>query len=112
MYLPQNLRRNHARLAAASLRRYWARNLLCDVPVIGCSFNHGCSIILERRHQDRGRWSEAAAAMFDLEGTGQGVNFMRQALDGHSQTQDQGRDRANGGNGQRQHVYLMQRRIG
>lgn len=45
-------------------------------------------------------WSEAASAMFDLEGTGQGVNFMRQALEGH--LPDSARDRAGGGDGQRQ----------
>jgi hypothetical protein len=44
-------------------------------------------------------WTEAAAAMFDLEGTGQGVNFMRQALEGHSQ--ELARDKSGGGEVQR-----------
>jgi hypothetical protein len=44
-------------------------------------------------------WLEAAQSMFDLEGTGQGVNFMRQALQDHAQPQDP--SRAAGGQSQR-----------
>jgi hypothetical protein len=44
-------------------------------------------------------WLEAAQSMFDLEGTGQGVNFMRQALQDHALPPDSGR--ASGGQAQR-----------
>jgi hypothetical protein len=40
-------------------------------------------------------WVEAAQAMFDLEGTGQGVNFLRQALQDHAPSSDA--PRAGGG---------------
>ncbi len=33
-------------------------------------------------------WMEAAQSMFDLEGTGQGVNFLRQALQDHAHSPD------------------------
>ena len=48
-------------------------------------------------------WTEAAAAMFDLEGTGQGVNFLRQALSVEGPSHEPARDRAGGGNG---HAFL------
>jgi hypothetical protein len=44
-------------------------------------------------------WMEAAQSMFDLEGTGQGVNFMRQALQDHPHPPDP--LRATGGQSQR-----------